>query len=143
MNKRFIETKERSIYLLLTENEKDEKQKQLIQLMDSVRCAEKELAIIQLEKKELIKTAKETVNHLSRVLFDGKELKKIKCDVYIDYDKKEKQYFYNGDLVDSFQANEDDLQIKIPIQISEVKEDSIFGLKPIEDGYLSELQEVG
>ena len=116
MNKRFIETRERSIYLPLAESEKEDYQKQLIQLMDSVRRTERELAVIQLEKKELIKTTKETVNHLSRTLFDGKESKKLKCDVYIDYEKKEKQYFYDGELVDFFHASEDDLQIRIPIK---------------------------
>jgi hypothetical protein len=105
-----IRKKERNrVVIKFTPEKLNELENQLTQLLKEK--FKNEQAILQ--AKECIKDLERKTRNLSELFKDGGESENVVCDVEIYPAEKLKKYFYNGELVETEEMSEYDLQMEI------------------------------
>lgn len=76
-----------------------------------------------LQAKESIKSADSKLNEISREIARGGETVWEDCEVRAYRDTNIKEYYFQGELVDTEEADEDDFQLEIDQEEEEQEED--------------------
>lgn len=107
-----IRRKERSyVPIKFTQDQLTEITKDLNELLKERFDAETQIT----KSKARLKEIQQELNGISEKISKGGHSQNVECDIEIDLEKKEKRYYYNGELLESETEQLDDYEIQTEI----------------------------